>query len=116
MWSVIITTINTDYLKKTHDIKVLSYFFFEFLCVETKNKKPKYDVTFIGSKTEDRVKLMKDLEEEFNDLNFYMDFDWKHGSSNAMTEIMNDSKVVLNIGDLSLKFIIPLEKVKEYNR
>jgi len=92
------TTINTDYLKKTHDIKVLSYYFFEFLCVETKNKKPKYDVTFIGSKTEDRVKLMKDLEEEFNDLNFYMDFDWKHGSSNAMTEIMNDSKVVLNIG------------------
>ena len=92
------TTINTDYLKKTHDIKVLSYFFFEFLRVETKNKKPKYDVTFIGSKTEDRVKLMKDLEEEFNDLNFYIDFDWKHGSSNAMTEIMNDSKVVLNIG------------------
>jgi len=92
------TTINTDYLKKTHDIKVLSYYFFEFLRLETKNPTPKYDVTFIGSKTEDRVKLMKDLEEEFKDLKFYVDFDWKHGSSNAMTEIMQDSKVVLNIG------------------
>ena len=92
------TTINTDYLKKSHDIKVLSYYFFEFLRLETKNPTPKYDVTFIGSKTEDRVKLMKDLEEEFKDLKFYVDFDWKHGSSNAMTEIMQDSKVVLNIG------------------
>jgi hypothetical protein len=92
------TTINTDYLRKTHDIKVLSYYFFEFLRVEKKNPKPKYDVTFIGSKTEDRVKLMKELEEEFDDLKFYVDFDWKHGSSNSMTEIMNDSKVVLNIG------------------
>jgi hypothetical protein len=92
------TTINTDYLRKTHDIKVLSYFFFEFLRVEKKNTTPKYDVTFIGSRNEDRVKLMKELEEEFDDLKFYIDFDWKHNSSNAMTEIMNDSKVVLNIG------------------
>lgn len=92
------TSINTDYLKNTHNIKVLSYYFFEFLRIEKKNPTPKYDVTFIGSKNEERVKLMRELEEEFSNLKFYVDFDWKNGSSNAMTEIMNESKVVLNLG------------------
>jgi hypothetical protein len=40
---------------------------------------------------------MKDLEEEFNDLKFYVDFDWKHASPQSMTDILQKSKVVLNL-------------------
>ena len=90
--------ITSDYLKKAHDVKVLSFYFFEFMKFNNETNSKTYDVTFIGSKTEDRVKLMKELEEEFDDLKFYVDFDWKHGSSESLTQILQKSKVVLNIG------------------
>lgn len=91
-------TITSDYLKKAHDVKVLSFYFFEFMKFNNETNSKTYDVTFIGSKTEDRVKQMKELEEEFDDLKFYVDFDWKHGSSESLTQILQKSKVVLNIG------------------
>ena len=90
--------ITSDYLKKAHDVKVLSFYFFEFMKFNNETNSKTYDVTFIGSKTEDRVKLMKELEEEFDDLKFYVDFDWKHSSSESLTQILQKSKVVLNIG------------------
>lgn len=90
--------ITSDYLKKAHDVKVLSFYFFEFMKFNNETNSKTYDVTFIGSKTEDRVKLMKNLEEEFDDLKFYVDFDWKHGSSESLTQILQKSKVVLNVG------------------
>lgn len=89
--------ITSDYLKKAHDVKVLSFYFFEFMKFNNETSR-EYDVTFIGSKTEDRVKLMKELEEEFDDLKFYVDFDWKHASCESLTQILQKSKVVLNIG------------------
>ena len=90
-------TITADYLKKTHNIKVLSYFFFEFMKFNNETNR-EYDITFIGSKNEDRVKIMNELQEEFNDLKFYVDFDWSHKSSESLTNILHKSKVVLNIG------------------
>ena len=90
-------TITADYLKKSHNIKVLSYFFFEFMKFNNETNR-EYDVTFIGSKNEDRVKLINELKEEFNDLKFYVDFDWTHKSSESLTNILHKSKVVLNIG------------------
>ena len=90
-------TITADYLKKTHNIKVLSYFFFEFMKFNNETNR-EYDVAFIGTKNADRVKIMNELQEEFNDLKFYVDFDWNHKSSESLTNILHKSKVVLNIG------------------
>jgi hypothetical protein len=90
-------TITSDYLKKAHEVKCLSFYFFEFMKFNSETNDRPYDITFIGSKTEDRVKLMKDLEEEFNDLKFYVDFDWKHASPQSMTDVLQKSKVVLNL-------------------
>ena len=90
-------TITADYLKKTHNIKVLSYFFFEFMKFNNETNR-EYDITFIGSKNEDRVKIMNDLQEEFSDLKFYVDFGWSHKGSESLTNILHKSKVVLNIG------------------
>ena len=90
-------TITADYLKKTHNIKVLSYFFFEFMKFNNETNR-EYDITFIGTKNEDRDKIMNELQEEFSDLKFYVDFGWSHKGSDSLTNILHKSKVVLNIG------------------
>ena len=94
-------TLSADYLKTTHKVKVLSFFFFEFMKyqVEEEAKREYYDIAFIGSKNEDRIKLMHNLETEFPELKFYVDMEWSHKSSESLTKILHDCKVVLNIGN-----------------
>jgi len=90
-------TLSANYLKETFDIKVLSYFYFEFLQFNLETNERQYDVCFIGSKTERREKILKDLQEQYPDLNFYIDFDWSHKNSDSLTKILHQCKVVLNI-------------------
>lgn len=89
-------TITAEYLKQNHDIKVLSYFFFEFMKSDIVSERI-YDVTFIGSKNENRDKIISKLKEDHPELNFYVDFEWKHSSAESLTQILHQSKVVLNI-------------------
>jgi len=89
-------TLSAQYLKETHDIKVLSYFYFEFLKFDIKKERI-YDIAFIGSRTEKREKVLKDLQEKYPNLSFYIDFDWKHKNSESLTQILHECKVVLNI-------------------
>jgi len=91
-------TITSDYLKSAFDVKVLSYYFFEFMRFNNETNSKEYDICFIGSKNEQREKLLDELQEEFQDLKFYVDFDWSHKSAESLTEILQKSKVVLNIG------------------
>ena len=91
-------TISSDYLKKAFDVKVLSYYFFEFMKFNNETNSKEYDITFIGSKNEEREKLMEELKEEFQDLKFYVDFEWSHKSAESLTEILQKSKIVLNVG------------------
>ena len=102
-------TLTTEYLKENHGIKVLSYFYFEFmkckdsvpttLIDEVKGEPIRriYDVCFIGSKNERREKLIQDLQEKHPDLKFYVDFEWKHKNADSLTKILQQCKVVLNI-------------------
>ena len=90
-------TITKDYLKQTHNIKVLSFFFFEFMKYKTETTERDVDITFIGSNNEYRNKMMIDLQEEFPEKKFYIDFAWKHSSSESITDIFQDSKIVLNM-------------------
>jgi len=90
-------TLTAQYLKETHNIKVLSYFFFEFMKFNLERKDRPYDVCFIGSRTPKREKVLKDLQEKYTDLSFYVDFDWSHKNSDSLTQILNECKVVLNI-------------------
>jgi hypothetical protein len=89
-------TITANYLKETHDIRVLSYFFFEFMKSDIVSDRI-YDVTFIGSKNENRDKIINQLKADHPELNFYVDFGWKHSSCESLTQILHQSKVVLNI-------------------
>jgi hypothetical protein len=98
-------TLTTDYLKETHDIKVLSYFFFEFMKFnkeEEREQTPKaddrpYDVAFIGSKNERREDFLNLIQKQYPDLKVYVDFEWKHSNAESLTKILQLCKVVLNI-------------------
>jgi len=90
-------TLTAQYLKETHDIKVLSYFFFEFLKFDVERKDRPYDIAFIGSRTEKREKMLKDLQEKHPNLSFYIDFDWSHKAPESMTQILHQCTTVLNI-------------------
>ena len=90
-------TLSANYLKETYDIKILSYFYFEFLQFNLETKERPYDVCFIGSKTERREKIIQDLQEQYPDLKFYIDYEWSHKNSDSLTKILHECKLVLNI-------------------
>ncbi len=90
-------TLSANYLKETYDIKVLSYYYFEFMKFNLETNERPYDVCFIGSKNERREKILKELQEQYPDLNFYIDFDWSHKNSDSLTKILHQCKLVLNI-------------------
>jgi hypothetical protein len=89
--------ISAQYLKDTFDIKVYSYFYFEFMKFENTNEDKEYDVCFVGSKSEKREALINKLIETNPNLNFYVDYDWKHVSAESITQILQKSRIVLNI-------------------
>jgi hypothetical protein len=90
-------TLTTDYLKEKHDIKVLSYFFFEFMKFHVEEENRSYDVAFIGSKNERREDFINLIKKQYPDLNVYVDFEWKHSNAESLTKILQQCKVVLNI-------------------
>ena len=89
-------TLTCDYLRQNFDVKVFSYYYFEFMKFPEEEKRI-YDVCFIGSKNQHREETLNKLQEQLPDLKFYIDLDWKHGSSESITKILSQSKVVLNM-------------------
>jgi hypothetical protein len=68
-------TLTTDNLKETHNIKVLSYFFFEFMKFNIEEENRPYDVAFIGSKNERREDFLNLIKQQYPELNVYVDFE-----------------------------------------
>jgi hypothetical protein len=89
--------LNANYLKEIHQIKVLSFYFFEFMCFQNVYEDRKYDVCFVGSPTEYRKNILEELQKSHPNLNFYIDLEWKNKDVASMTETLQQSKVVLNI-------------------
>jgi len=89
-------TLTAQFLKETFDIKVLSYFFFEFMQFDIKKERI-YDIAFIGSRTPKREKILKELQEKHPELSFYIDFDWSHKAPESLTDILHQCTTVLNI-------------------
>lgn len=89
--------LSATFLKDTHQIKVLSFFFFEFMRFENPHEERKYDVCFVGSPTEYRKGILEELQKSHPDLTFYIDLEWKHKDVVSMTDILQQCKVVLNI-------------------
>jgi len=89
-------TLTCDYLRQNFDVKVFSYYHFEFMKFPEEQQRI-YDVCFIGSKNQHREETLNKLQDKFPNLKFYIDLEWKHGSSDSLTKILSQSKVVLNM-------------------
>ena len=89
-------TLTSDYLRQNFEIKVFSYYHFEFMKFPEEEQKI-YDVCFIGSKNQHREETLNKLQDQLPNLKFYIDLDWKHSSSESLTKILSQSKVVLNM-------------------
>jgi len=89
-------TLTCDYLRQNFDIKVFSYYHFEFMKFPEEQQRI-YDVCFIGTKNQHREETLNKLQEQFPNLKFYIDLEWKHSSSDSLTKILSQCKVVLNM-------------------
>ena len=89
-------TISANYLDLHFNIKVLSYFYFEFMKF-TLDVPRVYDVAFIGSRSDKRAEILQQLQLDYPDLKFYIDYNWSHGSAESLTQILHQCKTVLNI-------------------
>lgn len=90
-------THTSAYLKETFDIKVFSYFYFEFMIFNSDVKDRFYDIAFVGTRSDRRDNIMNELKEKYPDLNIYVDLEWKHKSSEQLNSILHNTKLVLNI-------------------
>tara|TARA_R110000803_G_scaffold8624_1_gene27655 strand:- start:632 stop:1609 length:978 start_codon:yes stop_codon:yes gene_type:complete len=89
-------SLTPEVLKTKHDIKVFSYFFFEFMKFNVESER-EYDVVFVGSVNDKRLGLYQKLKETYPDLNIYFDLNWEHKSAEKLTDLLHKAKVVLNI-------------------
>ncbi len=81
-------TISANYLDLHFNIKVLSYFYFEFMKF-TLDVPRVYDVAFIGSRSDKRAEILQQLQLDYPDLKFYIDYNWSHGSAESLTQILH---------------------------
>ena len=89
-------SLTPEFLKKNHEIKVFSYFFFEFMKFNVESERD-YDVVFVGTANHSRLAVYQKLKETYPHLNIYFDMDWEHKSSEKLTDLLHKAKIVLNI-------------------
>ena len=88
--------ITPEWLRTNHDIRVFSYFYFEFMKFNVETKR-EYDVVFVGSANDKRTAVYKQLKETYPHLNIYFDLEWQHQSPEKLTDLLHKSKIVLNM-------------------
>lgn len=86
----------TQYLKRVYKIYSPALYWFEFIPCEP-NEIRTYDIAFVGSANETRIKLMQEIKVMFPHLNIIYDFNWKYSNPNELTNLLKNTKVVLNI-------------------
>lgn len=85
-----------DTLLTQYKIKPLAYFTFEFVKFDL-NMERIYDICFIGSANENRIKLLQDLQKAYPEKSFYIDLEWKNQEVKELTNVLSQSKYILNI-------------------
>ena len=86
----------TYYLKEVYKIYSPTLYWFDFIPCEP-NEIRAYDIAFVGSIHPYRVKLLHEIELMFPHLNIIYDFNWKYSNPNTLTQLLKNTKVVLNI-------------------
>lgn len=94
--------LTSKYLKETHNLVTMSYFFFEFIKAEINKDAAEehnrdIDILFVGSHIPAREKLFNDLKKEFPEKNIEFDFLWKYKNPLDMKDVLQKSKYVINM-------------------
>jgi hypothetical protein len=84
----------TKWLEKNIQIKIYGSFYFPFI-KSICNCRREYDVVFVGTISNKRREILDNLKK--TSLNVYCDFEWKHSNPEDLNNLLNKSKVVLNI-------------------
>ncbi len=87
--------LTSNYLEETFEVKVLSYFFFDFMKLEPKEKT--IDILFIGTENENRKEIRDKLQKEFPDKKIEFIMDWSLTEPIKVKEKLSEAKYVLNI-------------------
>ena len=88
--------ITPEWLRTNHEIRVFSYFYFEFMKFNVETKR-EYDIVFVGSANDKRIAIYKQLKETYPHLNIYFDLEWQNTSPEKLTDLLHKSKIVLNM-------------------
>jgi hypothetical protein len=88
--------ITPEWLRTNHDIRVFSYFYFEFMKFNVETKR-EYDVVFVGSANDKRTAVYNKLKETYPHLNIYFDLEWQNTAPEKLTDLLHKAKVVLNM-------------------
>jgi hypothetical protein len=88
--------ITPEWLRTNHEIKVFSYFYFEFMKFNVETKR-EYDVVFVGISKRQANRYIQKLKETYPHLNIYFDLEWKHTAPEKLTDLLHKAKVVLNM-------------------
>jgi hypothetical protein len=84
----------TKWLETNINIEILGSFYFPFI-ESNYHQKRENDVVFVGSRSTKREVILDTLKK--TSLVVYSDFEWKHSSPEDLTNLLNKSKVVINI-------------------
>jgi len=84
----------TKWLEENVQIKIFGSFYFPFIKSPCSYKR-EYDVVFVGTRNNKRQEILDNLKK--TSLNVYCDFEWKHSNPQDLNNLLNKSKVVINI-------------------
>lgn len=87
----------TKDLEKKFKISTHSFFNWDFLTFKDVEPHEKYDIVFVGAKSEEREEIHQKLLQDFPDKKILFSYDGAYLSPDKLTSLLQNSKIVLNI-------------------
>ena len=89
-------SLSADVINKTVNSNAKHCYFFDFP-INTPNKNKDYDIVFIGSHSNTRENVYKCLRRKYPDKNILFDFGYNYQKIDKLTNLLINTKIVLNI-------------------
>jgi hypothetical protein len=88
--------ISNKFLKDSFGIDTHVCYFFDFP-INSPNIKKEYDIVFIGTQNHKRLNIYNELKMRYSHKNILFDFDWNYKDITKLTNLLINTKIVLNI-------------------
>ena len=89
-------SLSVDVINKTVNSSAKCCYFFDFP-INTPNKNKEYDIVFIGSHSNTRENVYNCLRRKYPDKNILFDFGYNYKKIDKLTNLLVNTKIVLNI-------------------